>query len=103
MFGKKNRNEKILNKLAKQQAKFAKDSLKYKPTKVKVGDKFINPKSGMTYEVTGQKVQKDTKTGIKSRLLKIKTNYVPAPNIELTDTLFTTDDLVKIKNSKSRK
>ncbi len=102
MFGKKSRNKKILNKLDKQQEKFRKKSLKYKPTTVKVGDIFINPKSGLIYEVIGQKVQKDKGTGIKSRTLKIKTNFVPAPNIELPDTLFTTDDLVKTVKSKAR-
>ena len=102
MFGKKNKNEKILNKLAKQQAKFAKKALKYKPTSVKVGDTFINPKSGITYEVISQKVQNDKVTGIKSRTLKIKTNYAPKPNIELPDSLFTTDDLVKMEKSKKK-
>lgn len=103
MFGKKKKNEKILNKLAKQQEKFRKKSLKYKPTSVKVGDSFINPKSGIIYEVIGQKVQKDKGTCIKSRTLKIKTNFVPNPNLELPDTLFTTDDLVKTKKFRKKK
>lgn len=86
--------------MARKSERFAKKSQKYKPTEVKVGDKYVNPKSGISYEVTGQKVEKDKKTGVTTRILKIKTNYEPKPDIALPDSLFITDDLVKVERKK---
>lgn len=101
MFGNK-KNKKYLAKLERKSIRFAAKQNKYKPTNVKVGDKFISP-SGLTYTIIGEKYEAKDETGARRRTLKIETNFVPKPMLELPDTLFDTESLTKLpRKSKKR-